>query len=124
MEWVALSVALAAFFAAGLAYREASRTSSRKLAAKVHESLDEHEAAARKLRRDWEEERDRLGKQARRTGLAVKRFEELLDADDDSSEGPEGADVSGGDARAGEAQRLPPVRQNMGFIPWRGGRTG
>ena len=124
MVWVALSVALAAIFAAGLAYREASRSSSRKLARTVHEALEDLEVAQKKLRRDWDEERDRLTKQARRTGAAVKRFAELIEEDDGSSDGDEDADVPRSDARGGTAGRVPPVRQNVATLPWRAGRTG
>ena len=121
---LALSVALAAIFAAGLAYREASRTSSRKLAAKVHEALEDLESAQRKLKRDWEEERDRLGKQARRTGAAVKRFEEILEEDDGGAEGAEGSDVPRVDARGGPQGGVPAMRPNLAALPWRAGRTG
>ena len=124
MDLVALSVALAAFLAAGLAHREAVRSSSRKLATKVHDELEDLETFKRNLKRDWEEERDRLGKQARRTGATIKRLEEIMEDDGSGSDGSEGADVPGPDARGSETRRVPPVRQNVVGIPWRGGRTG
>lgn len=124
MDLAALSVALVAFFAACLAYREAVRSSSRKLIATVLEAIEESERATKRLRRDWEEERDRLIKQARRTGSTLKRLDAILE---DSSEGADGdeSELDGvGDARGGAESQLRPVRQNVVSLPWRGGRTG
>lgn len=125
MDWVPLSVALLALVAAGLAYREASRSSSRKLARTVYESLEELERQSSKLSRTNAEELERLQKQARRTGATLKRLDDILEGgDDDDGEGGEGEDVPGNDARASESRRVPAVRSNVVSIPWRGGRTG
>jgi len=124
MELIALSVAVAAFFAAGASYREAMRSSNRKLARTVHEELEALELERKKLRRDWEEERDRLVKQARRTGATLKRLEEVMEEEPDGDERGEEPDVRGGDARGSQGGQLPPMRQNVATLPWRGGRTG
>lgn len=124
MDLVALSVALLAFFAAGLAYREASRSSARKQRAIVAEAIEESERVLKSIKRDWEEERDRLVKQARRTGHTLKRLDEVLDASNESAEGSQGEDAGGGDARGVEAGGVRPMHQNVVNIPWRGGRTG
>ncbi len=124
MDLVALSVALAAIFAAGLAYREASRSSSRKLRGTVHEALEELEASHKRLKRDWEDERDRLVKQARRTGATIKRLEDLMEEDEPSSEGGESSDVPRVDVGAGPRGGMPPMRPHVATLPWRAGRTG
>lgn len=124
MDLAALSVALIAFFAACLAYREAVRASSRKLRATVLEAIEESERATKSLRRDWEEERDRLIKQARRTGHTLSRLDKILDESSESADGDESEDVGGRDARGGAESQLRPVRQDVVSLPWRGGRTG
>jgi len=90
----------------------------------VTDALEELEAFQRKVKRDWEEERDRITKQARRNGIAVKRLEELMDGGELGAEGGEGEDAGLPDARGRGAPGLPPVREDVARIPWRGGRTG
>ena len=124
MDLVSLSVAAGALALATVALREAIRSSSRKLARKVHEELEDLETFKRNLRRDWEEERDRLGKQARRTGATLKRLDAVLDESSESADGDENADAGGGDAGGGAESQLRPVRPNVVTLPWRGGRTG
>ena len=124
MDLVSLAVAGGALALAAFAHREATRSSNRKLSRTVHDELEELETFKRLLKRDWEEERDRLGKQARRTGATLKRLDQVLDESSESAEGDEGEDAGPVDARAREDHRLPPVRQNVVDIPWRAGRTG
>lgn len=124
MIWIALTVALLAWVPALLAHREAVRSANRKLVGRVNEALDELEVAVKKIKRDWEEERDRLVKQARRTGAVANRLEKLMDEGEESAEGDEGGDAGPGNAPGLAAQPMQPLPGRMAQIPWRGGRTG
>lgn len=124
MEWVSLSVALCAFIAAGLAHREATRSSSRKLLRTVNEALEDVLAQGAKLKREWAEELERLQKQARRTGATLRRLETVLEEGDESAEGTEGGDPGELDARGGDPQPMRSLPANVARGPWRAGRAG
>jgi len=124
MDLIALLVAAGALLVAALAHREAVRSSNRKLARSVHDELEELETFKRNLKRDWEEERDRLGKQARRTGATLKRLDEVLDSSSESAEGDASSDDGGADAQSSGGNRVSAMRPNLAQIAWRGGRTG
>lgn len=124
MIWLVLAVAATSLVVSLLAHLEAARSSNRKLARTVTDALDDLEHLRTKLARDWLEERDRLGKQARRTGQTLKRLDEVLEASSESADGDESEDVGGRDARGGAESQLRPVRPDVVSLPWRGGRTG
>lgn len=127
MEWVALSVALVASLAAGLAHREASRSSSRKQVRTVNEALEELETLQAKLKREWDDERERLVKQARRTGAVARRLEELIEEEPESAPGPESPDAGAGDVPTGDGRRLYAMPESVAPVPrrpWRAGRAG
>jgi len=124
MIWLALAVACASLLIAALAHREATRSSSRKLARTVTEALEDLETLQSKLKREWIEERDRLGKQARRTGATLRRLDEVLDGSIEGAEGDESEDASSLDVGARGARGVPAMRPNLAQIPWRGGRAG
>jgi len=125
MTWVALSVAVAAIFAAGLAYREASQGSSAELKRTLTGALESHARDIRNLRQDWDDQLERITKQHRRNAAAARRLEQLMEEGElEEGEGEESSDVRGYDAQRGAGGGVLPLRSSMAGPSWRGGRTG